>query len=204
LAVWAIDLDSAPADLALLSPDERARAESFRFPVHQQRFVAGRCALRCKLGELTGQDPVRLEFAYAERGKPLLPGEPVGFNLAHSGSVALLAAAPYPVGIDLEHRRHVEFDLLAREVFSAAEWRRWSHLAPSDKARAFYRLWTRKEALLKGVGCGITENTRSTTVFFEDSDSIAAEGVPVQGWQVHSFELAAELPAAVAWKMPAQ
>jgi 4'-phosphopantetheinyl transferase len=186
----------------MLSPDEQARAAAFRFAIHQQRFVAGRCALRCKLGELTGQDPASLRFVYTDRGKPMLTGAALGFNLAHSGSIALLAVAPFPVGIDLEHKRAVEFDLLAREVFSPTEWRSWLNLPPSEKPRAFYRLWTRKEALLKGIGCGITENTRQTTVFFGDGEKIEADNLPVERWQIHSFDLNPDLPAAIAWKAP--
>jgi len=49
--VWAIDLRrGAAADRALLSRDERARADRFRLPGLRERFTAGRAALRRLLG----------------------------------------------------------------------------------------------------------------------------------------------------------
>lgn len=197
LRVWTLELDAAPAQLGLLSPGELARAESFRFAIHRHRFAAGRAALRQKLGELLGLEPESLQFSCNPHGKPFLPG--VEFNLAHSQNAAMLAVAPFPVGIDLEHRRAVEFDLIARQVLSPEELRLWNTLPAAGRPNAFYRVWTRKEALLKGIGCGITENTQRVSVFFENEACISARAISNRPWSIRALDLGEELSGAVAW-----
>jgi 4'-phosphopantetheinyl transferase len=87
--VWWIPLDLIPGDaLAILSPDERARADRFRRPVDRARWIAARAALRQILSGYTRSSPDRLRFArtvgHAARGtrfpreispSPLAPGE---------------------------------------------------------------------------------------------------------------------------------
>ena len=61
-----IDLDAPPdaADWARLAPDERQRAERYRFDVHRRRFVRGRSVLRDSLAQRCGIDADAVRFAY--------------------------------------------------------------------------------------------------------------------------------------------
>src|SRR4051794_34020071 len=113
IRVWRADLDrpehEAAALGALLSADERARADRFRFAVDRRRFTVARGLLRVLLGRAIGAPPHEIEFSYGTRGKPGLrrpEGSGLEFNLTHSHGLALVATSwGRPVGIDLEFHR---------------------------------------------------------------------------------------------------
>src|SRR2546422_9162090 len=70
----------------LLSRDERARADRFRFPRDRDRYTVGRASLRVLLGAYLAAPPESLRFAYSEHRKPALsrPRSRLSFNLSHS------------------------------------------------------------------------------------------------------------------------
>jgi 4'-phosphopantetheinyl transferase len=143
---------------ATLSPDEQSRAERFHFDVHRQRFIVGRGILRNILGRYLGKEPRELEFCYSDRGKPSLTGSnsSVCFNLSHSQSLALYAIARRPIGIDLEYIRPLDDALkLAQRFFSPREYALIESLPPNQKQKAFFDIWTCKEAYLKATGEGL-------------------------------------------------
>lgn len=144
---WDLDAPDAGGmeDRALLSEEERARADRFLVPHAGRRFTAGRAALRRAVGEACNQAPASLVLITTEKGKPMLPGGP-DFNLSHSGPLALFAIADFPVGVDVEAVRGVE-DGIAAMVFNTEEQAEWA--ASPDRQAAFFRGWTRKEAVVK-------------------------------------------------------
>src|SRR4051794_2223555 len=95
LHIWQIPLDRSEQDRSLLfqvlSSDERNRAARFHFDIHREQFIVGRGILRTVLGNYLNVQPGKLTFAYGMRGKPALPDKSLQFNLAHSGSLGVLA-----------------------------------------------------------------------------------------------------------------
>jgi len=93
--VWRVDLqgdgDRIERCSALLSADGRQRAARYHFPRDQRRFIVGRGTLRCLLGRYLDRSPVSLQFSYGPRGKPILVGEQLSFNVSHSQDLALIA-----------------------------------------------------------------------------------------------------------------
>lgn len=153
------------AHLALgLSEDERARAERFRFNKDRARFVAGRGLLRELLGWLLRVESNRLTFSYTARGKPALAepasGQSLRFNLAHADSLAVYAVArEHEVGVDVEHFRSIEgAESFAERYFTERELADWRSVPLSQRTEAFFNCWTRKEACLKAIGCGIGDS----------------------------------------------
>jgi 4'-phosphopantetheinyl transferase len=163
--LWGIALD-APADMvqrlrSALSPDEIKRAERFVFEHHRRRFIVGRGALRSVLGRYLEIEPARVTFEYGHRGKPrLAPSCDAGisFNLAHSEERALLAIARGPeLGVDLEwHKPLRERDGIANCFFQEQTRRDYFTIVDSERPSAFYRAWTRTEAVMKAVGEGLS------------------------------------------------
>jgi 4'-phosphopantetheinyl transferase len=160
--VWAIGLDQPEAALdglaALLSDDERRRADRFVFPRDRRRFTVGRAALRTILAGYLGQSPGSIAFSYGPRGKPAL-ARPAGldFNLAHSHELGLCAVTSgQPVGVDVEWLRPLS-DLLrvAETAFSRREVAALLALPERDRPVGFFRCWTRKEAYVKARGDGL-------------------------------------------------
>lgn len=143
----------------MLSADELARASSFAFDLHRNRYLAGRLALRGLLGRYLNMAPSAVRFDYSSYGKPELPGEALRFNVAHSDDLAVIAVTEQDdrLGVDVEHVRELEdIDGVARTVFSQRELEVFHALPDASKSRAFFNCWTRKEAFVKAVGEGLS------------------------------------------------
>ena len=143
----------------LLSPDERTRAQRFRFRRDENRYVIGRAKLRRILAVYTGSAPGDIRFAYGEQGKPELVDHPrVRFNLAHSEGNALLAISEdHELGVDLERiRPQFADEHIAEHFFSETEVKVLRMMPDSQQEQAFFECWTRKEAFLKAKGGGLS------------------------------------------------
>jgi 4'-phosphopantetheinyl transferase len=144
-----------------LSPDERLRADRYRFPQHRQRAIAARGILRALLGRYLAQDPAQLSFAYTPQGKPFLPHSPrfpsLEFNLSHSEDLMLCAVAlNHAVGIDLEQIRPLsDLSRLTQRFFAPSEHQAIQALGLDQQPQAFFQYWTVKEAILKAIAHGI-------------------------------------------------
>ena len=143
--------------LALLSADERQRADRYRFDGDRERYVVGRAHLRSLLASLGAGPAADIRFAYGDQGKPWLPVRPeLRFNLSHAGDVSLVAVARADVGVDLEPlvpRRRL--DDVAERFFSPTERSALARLAADERPAAVLRCWCRKEAYLKARGEGL-------------------------------------------------
>jgi 4'-phosphopantetheinyl transferase len=153
----------------LLSPAELARARRFRGNRPRDTVVVARGRLRQLLGLVLDCRPAAVELAVEPGGKPRLAG-PVGdrlhFNVAHSGSLMLATLAiGRDVGIDVERvRADVEGADIAARFFALPERHALAHLAPAARQSAFFACWTRKEAVVKALGDGLTRPLDSFVV----------------------------------------
>jgi 4'-phosphopantetheinyl transferase len=197
--VWSATLDVPPARLALLaghlSPDERARADRFRFERDRRRFTAARGVLREILGAYLGHPAPDVAFVYGAYGKPALAppldATDLAFNLAHAAGLALYGLARgRPLGIDVEEVRPLS-DLLgvARSVMTPGEYAPFAALPPGPQQEAFFALWTRQEAYLKATGAG----------FSVRPDGFAVDDHRIRGpWRLRDLSPAPGFAACVA------
>jgi 4'-phosphopantetheinyl transferase len=192
--VWSWSLQSGPfvGDLAqaLLSDDEGVRKRSFVSPELRRRFGAARAGLRTLLGRHLDRDPRGLAFATNEFGKPRLAGDgQIHFNLSHCEEQAVLAISDAELGIDLERERPIEHVDLAKRYFHPHEVT--AITAPRDETeqrRAFFLVWTLKEAVVKALGTGLSTPLDSFEVTIGASTPrlpVAPEGAP-QTWWLHA------------------
>lgn len=161
VAVWNLWIGGEPdhqRTLAALSGDELARARSFVFDLHRNRYLACRLALRELLGRYLDRAPSDVRFAYNSYGKPELPEETLRFNLGHADDLAVIGLTEHDrLGVDVERIRELpDIDSLARRVFSRRELDVLDALADSSKTQAFFNCWTRKEAFVKAIGDGLS------------------------------------------------
>lgn len=200
----ALDLDGdVSADWPLLNAEELVRARRFHFDLHRHRFVAGRAAVRRALAAVVDVAPQEITFEYGEHGRPDLAGHPqVSFNLSNSEGVGLLAISTVGrVGVDVEVIRPDFSDLrIAERFFAAGEVTRLRALPLAERDLAFFRCWTRKEALLKAHGAGLTLPLGSFEVSIEANEPARLiEAGPVLGigrW--HLYELSHLVPGCIA------
>ncbi|MGG6293898.1 4'-phosphopantetheinyl transferase family protein [Leptolyngbya sp. AN02str] len=165
--IWRVDLGVGSATLQrfarMLSLDECQRAEQFRFERDRNRFIVGRGALRCLLGQYLEIEPSQLQFRYGATGKPELwvaDGEAtLHFNVSHSQDLMLCAIAQHqPVGIDVEYCRSIpNLSQLTQHFFAHQEHVAIQALPPDLQPMLFFQYWTCKEALLKATGIGIQD-----------------------------------------------
>lgn len=153
-----------------LNEEERARADRFKFAIHRDRFTRGRGMLRHLLAAQLRRSPESLVFATGERGKPHLPGADLHFNLSHSEDRAVVALSRIEsIGIDIErYDRRVDIDGLSRRCFRASEINRFAKMNDEEKTRAFFWVWTAKEARMKASGEGFHLEPQRIEVGFSD------------------------------------
>ena len=91
-----------------------------------------------------------------EHGKPFLAHHPeVHFNLSHCKNGIAVVVDFSPVGIDIESFRNGSTSLINRTMNpTEAEWIR----SAANPVEAFTQFWTKKEAVVKLRGTGITDN----------------------------------------------
>ncbi|MHA6781544.1 4'-phosphopantetheinyl transferase family protein [Pseudonocardia saturnea] len=144
----------APHLVDLLDAAERDRLGRFRRVADAARYLAAHALARLALAGSLDVDPAALTFDRTCRcgqphGKPRLDGSGPGFSMTHAGDLVGVAVHAGPVGLDVEHVRPLT-DLAAMAAHACA---------PGETvadAGAFFRLWTRKEALLKSTGEGLS------------------------------------------------
>lgn len=162
--IWRVDIAPIarliPPLLTRLSPEERVRADRFVFDRHRFRYVRARAALRALLGRHLQVPPGDVALRAAPGGKPYLAdtGSSLYFNVSHSGDLALIALTMGgEIGVDIEAVRAPADDwvALARRYFAAEEVAALEHYPAPERVQAFFRCWTRKEAVVKLLGDGL-------------------------------------------------
>lgn len=117
-----------------------------------EQSVCGLYALLLLLRRV-GADTRALRLQRTAKGKPYFAGSGYKFSIAHSESVAVASLSDAETGADVELLRpKPNAAALAARFFTREEA---EYVAASrDKSRAFFRVWTRKEALIKRDGTG--------------------------------------------------
>ncbi len=167
---WARSDDGEPQTSGgWLSDAEARRAERFRSERDRRHFRFRRCFLRALLASYLGRDPSALALEEGRHGKPRLRapgGGDLEFNLSRSGEWILIAVARgRVVGVDVERLAHeAELSSMAAQVFARHEVEAFEKLPPGERMEAFFRTWTRKEAVLKALGEGLHREPRTLTV----------------------------------------
>ncbi len=155
---WQCDpLGDCWSSLAWLDSRERERYARLVSDELKQRYLVAHAGLRRLLASYCNCDPSEVQYKTSPTGKPSLVNDALQFNLSHTGAFVAVAVSTDEVGIDIEQLRSVsDVDALAARHFTTSER---EGLAGSPRASAthdFFRIWTRKEAVLKCLGIGLT------------------------------------------------
>ena len=199
LEVWWIDLDGASEDVSLLSSAERERAARLANRLDRIRRLKAYCCRRRILGKRLNVHPQDLKFETRAAGKPYLaaPHGDLQFNLSHSGSHGLMAVVGNrSVGADIEVERSIELGEATSQIATPQEALALNCLPSEQAGPAFFDLWTRKEAVLKGLGDGFLTDPRQVDVGVQRSRRYLS----FQGrlWTVASLPVGPRIKAAVA------
>lgn len=194
--VWRVNVDDVapllPGMTCILSPEERDRAERFRFPGDWRHFVVRHAGLRLLLGRYLDADPAALGFALGPHGKPALVDrgkDALSFSMSRSGDIVLYAVTrDREVGIDVEWcLRDVDCLDIARQFFSAREAEALSALDHAQRRLRFFRLWTCKEAYLKAVGQGLSFPMNEVEVSLHGGNRPVLESIGGSDWAARQW-----------------
>ena len=150
--------NSADACARLLSEDEQARWQTFKFEEHRREYLATHALARTALSYHGKLSPEAWRFRPSAYGKPaLVPECGLSFNLSNSRAlVVCLVAENADVGVDVEPNSRAQTILeVARSVFSELELKQLEALKADDRLRRCLQLWTLKEAYIKARGIGL-------------------------------------------------
>lgn len=163
--IWFLELDrSAPETKeleALLSPEEAARAQRFRFLRDRNRYVVQHGVLRLLLAGYVGCGSGQVGVCTSANGKPYLADRNVRagihFSASRSDAVAAFAFSRIgSTGVDIEKIRGIPDMLeIVERHFTSGEKHEIFSCPESRRSALFYKLWTRKEAVLKAQGEGL-------------------------------------------------
>lgn len=210
LDVPACDVDIAAA---VLSADEHERAERFVFERDRNRYIVARAELRKLIGARLHVSPESIKFCYGKYGKPSianqLAGQPLYFNVSHSGDVAVYAfSRSLELGVDVEAIADIsDRDEVAAHCFSNHEIRKYRELDDSDKPLGFFNCWTRKEAFVKALGDGLQCPLNSFDVTLSPGEPAEILRIGEQtgrecGWKLLGFAPLPGFVGAVAIQSP--
>ena len=159
--LWWIQASDAMsrAGRSLLTAEEIERAERLRVPRTKDEFIVGRAVLRALVGMATGTAAGAVRFEVGAQGKLAVPD--VEFNVTHSrGLVGIALCREVEIGVDIEAMdRQIETLEIAKGSFSREEIAEIEGASDSEqRILTFYRIWTRKEAVLKAHGHGLIKS----------------------------------------------
>jgi 4'-phosphopantetheinyl transferase len=148
----------------LLDCYEQQRYLAYRRSQDRDRFLVGAALLRLVLASHLGIAPAAVPIDRSclrcgrPHGKPVLrDGADFELSVAHSGKWVVVAVArEIAVGVDVERvDAHAVTSEVARLTLTSEEHSELDGLATPVRTERFFSYWTRKEALVKALGCGL-------------------------------------------------
>jgi 4'-phosphopantetheinyl transferase len=161
---WRIVVDRENAGLerrltGLLDDREQGLAARFAYAGDRHLYVAAHAGLRLVLAAMLGCRPAGVRLLRGPAGRPLVEaGGDIQFSLSHCRDVALIAFSHrVPVGVDVERVRPLaDWKQIAARYLHPGERMELMALSEEERLTAFFRCWTRKEAVAKALGLGLS------------------------------------------------
>jgi len=162
--------------------NRRDRAERPRLSAEARRI----------LSQFEGRPLAENDIAREEQGRPFFPDrEAVNFNIAHSGSLAVVSyvkGGKLRTGCDVERvRPRAQSGKIAEEFFSAPERNYIFPRSGFDEAR-FYEIWTLKECFLKLRGLSVFDMAACPS-FINDEGAFAFDAAVTSPLSLHLYKL---------------
>jgi 4'-phosphopantetheinyl transferase len=211
--LWTLDLQDLdvppPHWRELLDSAEREQSDRFVRAEDRLSYTAAHGLLRKALGHTIGVPPASLRFGRDHRGKPFLDMPGFGentFSLSHtSGMVAAAVSKELAVGVDVEkmdRRAILEHDLSAFGL-SREEIDELASMTDLGKQRAFFDLWTAREAVAKADGRGLAlslSSIRIDRIGRTASIHEAGASAPSSRWSIWQDQPSELHRLSIAWQ----
>lgn len=101
------------------------------------------------------------DFVLTQNGKPFIPdSEGFNFSISHTYGMSVIAISEQHVGIDIEKITNINQSVVDK-FYSSAEKKEINKCDGISRKEKTVEIWTRKEAVCKRTGEGITRKTLS-------------------------------------------
>jgi phosphopantetheinyl transferase len=197
---------------SVCAPLELERADRFKRPSNRMEYLRAREIIRSFLGPHVGLAPSAINLHAIEPVKPrLLDPQCAGIDVSISHAGGLVACAfirDRDIGVDvepLERRVGLKVKALASRVMSPIELDALALCGDAESLPLFLRAWTRKEAVLKAAGVGLSSHLHSLSVLrrvgehVEDISPVCFED---RFWECHSLSFSPGVELSVAYSRP--
>jgi 4'-phosphopantetheinyl transferase len=165
--------DMVPVFYNYLPDHEKARANRFKKKSDYNSYISVHALLRIELSKLMNIEPRSIGIKESLTGKPFATDKDFPFSISRSfNSFAfVIGRGDQYLGVDIEQvKPEIDFKSIFRTYYSPDEQLYiLQYNKIPDQKKAFYELWTRKEALLKATGIGI--NTELSKVQVLEGDN---------------------------------
>jgi 4'-phosphopantetheinyl transferase len=201
--VWQVDINEHLPHIDklrdVLTPGEITRANKYLRSTNRDKFIISRGSLRHILSGYLKCPPFDISFKLTESNKPEIDCQPASklhFNLSDSADKVLIAIAASPVGIDVELiNPKFSYHAILHNNFSLHEA---AYINLDENFKRFFLLWTRKEAILKATGIGLTDNLKLIPALDGQYGIEGALLSTANNWQLNSFEINGDYIATIA------
>ncbi len=196
----------------VLTSADTVRARRWRQADDQARSIVASALLRIAAASMLGTGVQAVDLGrwcprcgLTDHGRPVAlgpggrPVPAVHLSASHAGGLVVVAVTGAgPVGVDVERVGAATFDEFPRTVLTSREQRALTVVPETDQARWCTRLWTRKEALLKALGLGLTVDPSRVDVLgparWPEGLTDGTWGSGVDHYQAHLLDLPGVAP----------
>ncbi|MFD1676440.1 4'-phosphopantetheinyl transferase family protein [Alicyclobacillus fodiniaquatilis] len=175
--IWVVlpdedQLNDGLSKLYLLDSQELNTFNQYKVNFKKLEFLTGRLLVKEWIGRRLGVPPQFIKLQKNVYGKPFLDyrcipvsSPPLFFNLSNTKQLVIVAFHERPeIGVDVEQTDAYDFNIMP-QIFTEAEIESVNEQNTHvDRINEFFRLWTRKEALMKAEGLGFSMSPLSFTV----------------------------------------
>lgn len=151
-------------DMAQCLPQEKKeRVLRYRQDIDKKIRIYSEIFIRYLISMKSGARYNEINIKTSQTGKPYLEGIPLcEFNISHTKNAVAVALSDMLIGVDVERVRDIDLHIADR-VFSDGELA-LLYSKEEDRNLRFFDIWTKKEALAKHDGKGLTGDLKSLDV----------------------------------------
>ena len=115
-----------------------------------------------------GLDEKNMKYSIGRYGKPYLEDYPeINFSVSHCSDMAVCAFSEFSVGCDVEIIRTPDYKVAKKFFQDREESYVLRHEDESERAKAFFGIWTFKESFVKATGRGLSMPFKEFSVVSE-------------------------------------
>lgn len=174
---------------SMISGKRRAKLEKLKNNSQIYQSLGAGVLLRLALEKCGSGDRIE-QVKTGTHGKPYLEDTNFFFSLSHSGNYAVCGFSDAPIGIDLQRMKETMPRHTSR-ILTDTERAYLAELPEGVRSLVFYRLWARKESLLKWDGRGLRLPMEHFSLI---QDGILMDAISFEGKKLYFREYPQLLP----------